>query len=141
MKGRSQAGTFAYFFAEPEEREPSFFRGLPPEGFSGARLKSPHMSQARQRMTVQLQVVLALLSVGTLCLTCMGNEGGEGVQALADIFSDHETFIVGELQPFFETSSSLSKAPSWGIVDTAFLRHLMASIQRPVLLSLLCPAA
>ena len=56
------------------------------------------------------------------CLNC--------VQALADIFSDHEKFILAELQPFFETSSSLENAPSWGIIDAAFLRHLMATIKR-----------
>ena len=52
------------------------------------------------------------------------------VQALADIFSDHEKFVLAELQPFFETSSSLENAPSWGIIDAAFLRHLMSNIKR-----------
>jgi len=52
------------------------------------------------------------------------------LQALADVFSDHEKFIHEELHPFFERSSNLENAPAWGIVDAAFLRHVMANIKR-----------
>lgn len=161
MRERSQPGTFAYFFAEPEQPGPVFFKGLPPEGFSGARLKSPHRAQAADRMTIRLQVWLGTLpcygksfaasqlhsSMGSIvaCAQALrmqrlqpvisaGIIEALGMQALADIFSDHEAFIVGELQPFFETSSNLAKAPAWGIVDAAFLRHLMADIKRCALL-------
>ena len=49
---------------------------------------------------------------------------------MADVFSDHEKFIHEELHPFFERSSNLENAPAWGIVDAAFLRHVMSNIKR-----------
>lgn len=52
------------------------------------------------------------------------------LQALVDIFSNHEKFLVGTLQPFFESSGSLKDAPSFGIVNKQFLSFLMSNIQR-----------
>lgn len=135
MAERNQPGTYAYFFAEPEQAGPAFFTGLPPEGFSGARPKSPHKAQATDRMTVQLQVLRPQCALTAVVPgSSRGAERGRiGMQALRDIFSDHEQFMMGQLQPFFETSSSLAQAPAWGIVDSAFLRHLMSTIKRRVI--------
>lgn len=102
---RNMPGVFAYFFAEPEEPGPVFFESLPPSQFRGARPKSSYSSTCMDRMANQLQ-------------------------ALADVFSDHEKFIHEQLHPFFERSSNLENAPAWGIVDAAFLRHVMANIKR-----------
>ena len=56
MNERSHPGTYAYFFAEPEQPGPVFFENLPPESFSAARPKSSHRAEATDRMVVQLQV-------------------------------------------------------------------------------------